>query len=96
MSFELHPNAKYSILMFASRKFQTFKTMLTHKYILMFKDQPSFLQHPLKIFCYINPFIVFLNPNLKREGIKVVGRRIRTKHLELLCTHFRFRFRQEA
>ncbi|KAL0541128.1 hypothetical protein IC582_021165 [Cucumis melo] len=34
MSFDLQPNAKHSILMSASRKFRTFKTTLTQKYIL--------------------------------------------------------------
>ncbi|KAL0536791.1 hypothetical protein IC582_025752 [Cucumis melo] len=54
MSFDLQPNAKHSILMFASRKFRTFKTTLTQKYILPSKDQPSLLQFPPKIYSHIN------------------------------------------
>ncbi|KAL0549601.1 hypothetical protein IC582_014087 [Cucumis melo] len=54
MSFDLQPNAKHSILMSASRKFRTFKTTLTQKYILPSKDQPSLLQFPPKIYSHIN------------------------------------------
>ncbi|KAL0556752.1 hypothetical protein IC582_005268 [Cucumis melo] len=54
MSFDLQPNAKHSILMSASRKFRTFKTTLTQKYILSSKDQPSLLQFPPKIYSHIN------------------------------------------
>ncbi|TYK28650.1 hypothetical protein E5676_scaffold165G00080 [Cucumis melo var. makuwa] len=54
MSFDLQPNAKHSILMSASRKFRTFKTTLTQKYILPSKDQPSHLQFPPKIYSHIN------------------------------------------
>ncbi|KAL4033113.1 hypothetical protein IC575_006199 [Cucumis melo] len=54
MSFDLQPNAKHSILMSASRKFRTFKTTLTQKYILPSKDQPSLLQFPPKIYSNIN------------------------------------------
>ncbi|TYK16293.1 transposase [Cucumis melo var. makuwa] len=54
MSFDLQPNAKHSILMSASRKFRTFKTTLTQKYILPSKNQPSLLQFPPKIFSHIN------------------------------------------
>ncbi|KAA0067182.1 transposase [Cucumis melo var. makuwa] len=54
MSFDLQPNAKHSILMSASRKFRTFKTTLTQKYILPSKDQPSLLQFPPKIYYHIN------------------------------------------
>ncbi|TYK05501.1 hypothetical protein E5676_scaffold83G002130 [Cucumis melo var. makuwa] len=54
MSFDLQPNAKHSILMSASRKFRTCKTTLTQKYILPFKDQPSLLQFPPKIYSHIN------------------------------------------
>ncbi|KAL0536820.1 hypothetical protein IC582_025782 [Cucumis melo] len=54
MSFDLQSNAKHSILMFASRKFRTFKTTLTQKYILPSKDQPSLLQFPPKIYSHIN------------------------------------------
>ncbi|KAL0551664.1 hypothetical protein IC582_010753 [Cucumis melo] len=54
MSFDLQPNAKNSILMSASRKFRTFKTTLTQKYILPSKDQPSLLQFPPKIYSHIN------------------------------------------
>ncbi|KAL0550130.1 hypothetical protein IC582_014630 [Cucumis melo] len=54
MSFDSQPNAKHSILMSASRKFRTFKTTLTQKYILPSKDQPSLLQFPPKIYSHIN------------------------------------------
>ncbi|TYJ95752.1 uncharacterized protein E5676_scaffold110G00080 [Cucumis melo var. makuwa] len=54
MSFDLQPNAKHSILMSASRKFRTFKTTLTQKYILPSKDQPSLLQFSPKIYSHIN------------------------------------------
>ncbi|XP_050942237.1 uncharacterized protein LOC127149901 [Cucumis melo] len=54
MSFDLQPNAKHSILMSASRKFRTFKTTLTQKYILPSTDQPSLLQFPPKIYSHIN------------------------------------------
>ncbi|TYK11037.1 transposase [Cucumis melo var. makuwa] len=54
MLFDLQPNAKYFILMSASRKFRTFKTTLTQKYILSYKDQPSLLQSPPKIYSHIN------------------------------------------
>ncbi|KAL0544571.1 hypothetical protein IC582_019688 [Cucumis melo] len=54
MSFDLQPNAKHSIFMSASRKFRTFKTTLTQKYILPSKDQPSLLQFPPKIYSHIN------------------------------------------
>ncbi|KAL0561546.1 hypothetical protein IC582_001980 [Cucumis melo] len=54
MSFDLQPNAKHSILMSALRKFRTFKTTLTQKYILPSKDQPSLLQFPSKIYSHIN------------------------------------------
>ncbi|KAA0053221.1 hypothetical protein IC582_025709 [Cucumis melo] len=50
MSFDLQPNAKHSILMSASRKFRTFQTTLTQKYILLSKDQPSLLQFPRESF----------------------------------------------
>ncbi|KAL4018345.1 hypothetical protein IC575_021939 [Cucumis melo] len=40
--------------MSASRKFRTFKTTLTQKYILPSKDQPSLLQFPPKIYSHIN------------------------------------------
>ncbi|KAL4016765.1 hypothetical protein IC575_024422 [Cucumis melo] len=40
--------------MSASRKFRTFKTTLTQKYILPSKDQPSLLQFPPKIYYHIN------------------------------------------
>ncbi|KAA0042143.1 transposase [Cucumis melo var. makuwa] len=36
------------------KKFRTFKTMLTQKYILPSKDQPSLLQFPSKIYSHIN------------------------------------------
>ncbi|TYK28247.1 uncharacterized protein E5676_scaffold600G00470 [Cucumis melo var. makuwa] len=36
------------------KKFQTFKTTLTQKYILPSKDQPSLLQFPPKIYSHIN------------------------------------------
>ncbi|KAA0055630.1 transposase [Cucumis melo var. makuwa] len=54
MSFDLQPNAKHSILMYASRKFRMFKTTLTQKYILLSKDQPLLLQFPPKIYSRIN------------------------------------------
>ncbi|KAL0533746.1 hypothetical protein IC582_027789 [Cucumis melo] len=54
MSFDLQLNAKHSILMSASRKFQTFKTTLTQSNILLSNDQPSLLQLPPKIFSHIN------------------------------------------
>ncbi|KAA0050643.1 transposase [Cucumis melo var. makuwa] len=53
-SFDLQHIAKHSILMSASRKFRTFKTTLTQKYILSSKDQPSLLQFPPKIYSHIN------------------------------------------
>ncbi|KAA0047122.1 transposase [Cucumis melo var. makuwa] len=54
MSFDLQLNVKHSILMSVSRKFRTFKTTLTQKYILPSKDQPSLLQFPPKIYSHIN------------------------------------------
>ncbi|KAA0060087.1 uncharacterized protein E6C27_scaffold160G00590 [Cucumis melo var. makuwa] len=69
MSFDLQPNAKHSILMSASRKFRTFKTTLTQKYILPSKDQPSLLQFPPKIYSHINQedWESFVDARLSKE-----------------------------
>ncbi|TYK22831.1 transposase [Cucumis melo var. makuwa] len=73
MSFGLLPNAKHSILMSASRKFRTFKTTLTQKYILPSKDQPSLLQFPPKIYSHINQEDCesFLDARLSEEWEKI-------------------------
>ncbi|KAL4022723.1 hypothetical protein IC575_016467 [Cucumis melo] len=73
MSFNLQPNAKHSILMSASRKFQTFKTTLTQKYILPSKDQPSLLQFPPKIYSHINQedWESFVDARLSEEWEKI-------------------------
>ncbi|KAL4032997.1 hypothetical protein IC575_006081 [Cucumis melo] len=73
MSFDLQPNAKHSILMSASRKFRTFKTTLTQKYILPSKDQPSLLQFPPKIYSHINQedWESFVDARLSEEWEKI-------------------------
>ncbi|KAL0549364.1 hypothetical protein IC582_013846 [Cucumis melo] len=73
MSFDLQLNAKHSILMSASRKFQTFKTTLTQKYILPSKDQPSLLQFPPKIYSHINQedWKSFVDAKLSEEWEKI-------------------------
>ncbi|KAL0544237.1 hypothetical protein IC582_019350 [Cucumis melo] len=55
--------------MSASRKFRTFKTMLTQKYILSSKDQPSLLQFPPKIYSDINEedWESFVDARLREE-----------------------------
>ncbi|KAL0544814.1 hypothetical protein IC582_019939 [Cucumis melo] len=74
MSFDLQPNAKHSILMSASRKFRTFKTTLTQKYILPSKDQPSLLQFPPKIYSHINQedWESFVDARLSEEWEKIM------------------------
>ncbi|KAA0059274.1 uncharacterized protein E6C27_scaffold430G002130 [Cucumis melo var. makuwa] len=69
MSFDLQPNAKHSILMSASRKFRTFKTTLTQKYILPSKDQPSLLQFSPKTYSHINQedWESFVDARLSKE-----------------------------
>ncbi|KAL0551769.1 hypothetical protein IC582_010858 [Cucumis melo] len=73
MSFDLQPNAKHSILMSASRKFRTFKTTLTQKYILPSKDQPSLLQFPPKTYSHINQedWESFVDARLSEELEKI-------------------------
>ncbi|KAL4035704.1 hypothetical protein IC575_004409 [Cucumis melo] len=73
MSFDLQPNAKHSILMCASRKFRTFKTTLTQKYILPSNDQPSLLQFPPKIYSHINQedWESFVDARLSEEWEKI-------------------------
>ncbi|KAL0552256.1 hypothetical protein IC582_011364 [Cucumis melo] len=73
MSFDLQPNAKHSILMYASRKCRTFKTTLTQKYILPSKDQPLLLQFPPKIYYRINQedWESFVDARLSEEWEKI-------------------------
>ncbi|KAL0551480.1 hypothetical protein IC582_010568 [Cucumis melo] len=73
MSFDLQLNAKHSILMSVSRKFRTFKTTLTQKYILSSKDQPSLLQVSPKIYSHINQedWKSFVDARLSEEWEKI-------------------------
>ncbi|XP_038883773.1 uncharacterized protein LOC120074653 isoform X2 [Benincasa hispida] len=69
MSFDVDSKSKHGILMSASRKFQTFKTTLTQKFILLFKNKPSVLQFLPQQYSHIeqDQWISFVNERLSEE-----------------------------
>ena len=53
MLFVVDPRSKSSILQSASRKFRTFKTYLTQKYVNPLKDEPERLATPPSKYSHI-------------------------------------------